>query len=66
MAKANKHGGAREGAGRKTTDGIEGPFIPATINLGAKQKEQLAALGGSAFVRKMIEKEYAKWQKKQA
>jgi hypothetical protein len=63
--KQTKHGGAREGAGRKSADGMAGPFTRTTVNLEASQPEKLAALGGSAFIRKMINKEYAKWQSKQ-
>jgi hypothetical protein len=61
----NKQGGAREGAGRKSADGMAGPFTRTTVNLEASQPEKLAALGGSAFLRKIINKEFAKWQSKQ-
>lgn len=60
----NKKGGAREGAGRPTADGVKGPFVSATISILETQREKLATLGGSAFIRKMIEKEYAKCQLK--
>lgn len=64
--RGGKQGGAREGAGRKAADGAEGPFIAANVSITLEQRVKLSALGGSAFVRKMIEKEYAKWQKQQS
>jgi hypothetical protein len=54
-AKKPAHGGAREGAGRKATDGTEGPFIPKTVSIRANQADDLAALGGSAWIRAQID-----------
>ncbi|CAB3784402.1 hypothetical protein [Pararobbsia alpina] len=47
------HGGAREGAGRKTSDGAKG-VVPVNITLTPEEREKLKALGGSAWVRAQL------------
>ena len=46
-------GGARKGAGRKTSDGVSG-VVPVNITLTPDERAKLKALGGSAWVRAQL------------
>jgi|HubBroStandDraft_4_1064222.scaffolds.fasta_scaffold50756_7 hypothetical protein len=46
-------GGARKGAGRKSSDGAQG-VVNVTISMPPEDRDTLKALGGSAWVRRCI------------
>jgi len=50
---SQKHGGAREGAGRKTSDGTRG-VVPVNISMTPEERDKLKALGGSSWVRAQL------------
>lgn len=47
-------GGARPGAGRKALDGATG-LVQAAVSVTPSQREKLARLGGSVWVRREID-----------
>lgn len=51
---AGTRGGARTGAGRKAADGATG-LVQVAVRVTAPQREKLARLGGSVWVRAQIE-----------
>lgn len=51
---ASKRGGARAGAGRKATDGATG-LVQVAVRVTQPQREKLARLGGSAWMRGAID-----------
>lgn len=54
MNDKSRHGGARKGAGRKTADGATG-LVRVNMTICAKHRDKLEQLGGSVWLRKMIE-----------
>lgn len=50
----NSHGGARKGAGRKSTDGAEN-LQRVSVNLREDQRAKFAQLGGSAWLRALVD-----------
>lgn len=53
--KTPKHGGAREGSGRKALPDGEA-MVPVTISMRLAQKDKLQKLGGAPWVRDRIDK----------
>ncbi len=55
--KRNGRGGKREGAGRKAVDGVKNT-VRVMVSLTQEHHEKLKKLGGSAWLRSVIDKEY--------
>jgi hypothetical protein len=55
MTERKKHGGTREGSGRKPLDPDQ-PTVTTSIKLTVSQRDKLERLGGSPWVRERIDR----------